>query len=56
MKISVNGGSAAAIGSIGSGSATASTLFTLGYNTRYNWTIDTPGNYQLAINYTITAP
>ncbi len=37
-------------------SATASTVYTIGYNTKYSWTIDTPGTYTLALNYTLTAP
>ena len=57
LKISVNAGAASPIGLIGtSGSPTATTVYTLGYNTIYNWLIDTPGNYQLAISYTLTSP
>ena len=36
--------------------ATQTTLYTIGYNTKYDWTIDTPGTYTLAVNYTLTAP
>lgn len=35
---------------------TAGTNIDIGYNVLYNWTTDVPGNYQLAINYTLTAP
>ena len=42
---------------LGTGAAaTASTIFTIGYNTKYDWLIDTPGTYTLGINYTLTAP
>ena len=57
LKISVDGGSFGSIGQIGTeGAATASTVYTIGYNTIYNWLIDTPGTYTLAINYTLTSP
>lgn len=36
--------------------ATASTIYTIGYKTLYDWTIDTPGAYTLGIVYTLTAP
>ncbi|MCC7054536.1 MAG: hypothetical protein IT355_14800 [Gemmatimonadaceae bacterium] len=36
--------------------ATASTVYTIGYKTLYDWVIDTPGAYTLGINYTLTAP
>jgi hypothetical protein len=38
------------------GSATASSITTLYFQTLYNWTLDTPGNYSLAIVLTLTAP
>ena len=42
---------------LGTGAAaTAGTLYTIGYKTRYDWLQDTPGTYTLAINYTLTAP
>ena len=42
---------------LGTGAAaTASTIFTVGYKTLYDWVIDTPGAYTLGINYTLTAP
>lgn len=38
------------------GSATASNATTLYFQTLYNWTLDTPGNYSLAIVLTLTSP
>ena len=38
------------------GAATASSATTLYFHTLYNWTLDTPGNYSLAIVLTLTAP
>lgn len=35
---------------------TAGTAINIGYNVRYQWMTDVPGNYSLAINYTLTAP
>jgi hypothetical protein len=49
-------GSFVALGNIGSGSATDNVDYTIDYNTKYNWTIDTPGVYTLVVNYTLTAP
>jgi hypothetical protein len=44
-------------GTVGTGSAaTAGTVFTIGYRTAYAWTVDAPGTYSLAVNYTLTAP
>jgi hypothetical protein len=42
--------------SLFAGSATASDATTLYYQTLYNWTLDTPGNYSLSIVLTLTAP
>jgi len=58
IKMSINGGGFTALGTVGSaGTApTAGTNYAIGYNTIYNWVIDTPGTYTLAINYTLTAP
>jgi hypothetical protein len=39
-----------------SGSATASNATTLYFETLYNWTLDTPGNYSLAVILTLTSP
>jgi hypothetical protein len=41
---------------LSSGIATAGTNISLFYRTTYAWTTDTPGNYQLQIVLTITAP
>ena len=42
---------------LGSGAgATASTTFTVGYKTTYDWIQDTPGSYAMVINYTLTTP
>ena len=38
------------------GSATASNATTLYFQTLYNWTLDTPGNYSLSIVLTLTSP
>src|ERR1700693_3934883 len=38
------------------GSATASNATTLYFRTLYNWTLDTPGNYSLAVILTLTSP
>lgn len=38
------------------GGATASNATTLYFQTVYNWTLDTPGNYSLSIVLTLTAP
>jgi hypothetical protein len=39
-----------------SGAATASSGTTLFFQTAYNWTLDTPGNYSLSIVLTLTSP
>lgn len=39
-----------------SGTATAGTAATLYFQTLYNWTLDTPGNYSLSIVLTLTSP
>lgn len=39
-----------------SGSATASSATTLYFQTLYNWSVDTPGNYSLSIVLTLTSP
>ncbi len=36
--------------------ATAATLYTIGYNTTYNWLTDPPGTYSLQVRYTLTSP
>ena len=38
------------------GSATASSATTLYFQTLYAWTLDTPGNYSLAVVLTLTSP
>jgi hypothetical protein len=38
------------------GSATASNATTLYFHTLYGWTLDTPGNYSLAVILTLTSP
>jgi len=42
--------------SLVNGSATASNATTLYFQTLYDWTLDTPGNYSLSIVLTLTAP
>jgi hypothetical protein len=39
-----------------SGTATASSATTLYFQTLYSWTLDTPGNYSMAIVLTLTSP
>jgi hypothetical protein len=38
------------------GAATASNATTLFLHTFYSWTLDTPGNYSLAVVLTLTSP
>lgn len=38
------------------GSATASNSITLFFQTLYDWTLDTPGNYSLSVVLTLTSP
>ncbi len=38
------------------GSATAGSITTLHFQTLFDWTLDTPGSYSLAIVLTLTAP
>lgn len=38
------------------GSATASNATTLFFQTLYDWTLDTPGNYSLSVVLTLTSP
>ena len=38
------------------GTATASAATTLYFQTLYDWTVDTPGNYSLTVVLTLTAP
>jgi hypothetical protein len=38
------------------GTATASSVTTLFFQTLYAWTLDTPGNYSLAVVLTLTSP
>lgn len=38
------------------GSATASSATTLYFQTLYDWTLDTPGNYSMSIVLTLTSP
>jgi hypothetical protein len=38
------------------GAATASSATTLYFQTLYNWTLDTPGNYGLTVVLTLTSP
>lgn len=38
------------------GAATASSVTSLYFQTLYNWTLDTPGNYSLSVVLTLTSP
>ena len=55
-----SGGSFAALSAsdanLVSGSATANNATTLYFQTLYNWSLDTPGNYSLSIVLTLTSP
>jgi len=42
--------------SLATGTATASAATTLYFQTLYNWTVDSPGNYSLTVVLTLTAP
>jgi hypothetical protein len=42
--------------SLVTGTATAASATTLFFHTVYGWTVDTPGNYSLAIVLTLTSP
>jgi len=42
--------------SLVTGSATASSATTLYFQTMYTWTLDTPGNYSMAVVLTLTSP
>lgn len=42
--------------SLVTGNATASKATTLYFQTLYNWSLDTPGNYSLAVVLTLTSP
>ncbi len=41
---------------LASGTATASNVTSLFFQTLYNWTLDTPGNYSLTVVLTLTSP
>ena len=41
---------------LATGTATASNVTSLFFQTLYNWTLDTPGNYSLAVVLTLTSP
>jgi hypothetical protein len=57
LKMTVNGASPIALGQVGqSANATGGTTFTIGYNTIYSFTVDTPGSYSLVVKYTLSAP
>ena len=42
--------------SLATGTATASAATTLYFQTLYDWTVDSPGNYSLTVVLTLTAP
>lgn len=42
--------------SIATGGATNSTIQTLYLRSKYNWTLDLPGSYSIAVQVTLTAP
>ncbi len=46
----------AAITSIATGTATNSSVQTLYLRSKYNWTLDRPGTYSIAVQVTLTAP
>jgi hypothetical protein len=58
LQIKVGAGSFAAIGTLGTPATAATNLQTypLTFGTHYNWTIDTPATYSLALTFTLTSP
>jgi hypothetical protein len=57
LKMKVNGGALTALGQVAqTATATGGTSYAIGYNTIYNWAVDTPGSYSLVVKYTLTAP
>jgi hypothetical protein len=57
LQIKVNSGTMAAIGQIGTlAAATNSATYALEFGTKYNWTVDVPGTYSLALTFTLTSP
>lgn len=56
LQIKVNAGSFAAIGTIGGTAATNSATYALTFGNKYNWTVDVPGTYTLALTFTLTSP
>jgi hypothetical protein len=54
--VSVPGTTAATSVSLGSGSATDATIINLTYRVNWSWTLDTPGQYTIALIYLFTAP
>ena len=58
LQIKVGTGSFAPIGVLGTAVAAATNLQTypLTFGTKYNWTVDTPATYSLALTFTLTSP
>lgn len=57
LEIQVNGGSFSPIGGFGAfATPTDLKAYALQFGTRYNWTIDTPGTYNLMLTFTLTSP
>jgi hypothetical protein len=59
LLINVNGGEYTALGQVGhstAGTQSSGTQYVIGYKTKYQWTVDVPGTYTLAVTYTLTAP
>lgn len=58
LEIKVGAGSFAAIGILGSATAAATNnvSYPLTFGTKYNWTVDVPGTYSLALTFTLTSP
>ena len=58
MSFSTDGTTFAAIGGVvaSGASATDGATVSLTYGTKYNWTVDTPGTYTLAVTFTLTSP
>lgn len=57
LQIKINGGAPTAIGTIGFENApTNLATYNLVFGTKYNWTVDVPGTYTLALTFTLTSP
>ncbi len=57
LQIKINSGTFGAIGTIGGdGSPSNLSTYALTFGNKYNWTVDVPGTYTLALTFTLTSP